>query len=125
MYNIGDIFYLDNEYSARAKFCNENGYVLKEIEPDEKGRRFQIQDLPELTEEQILEELRYRRETECFIYINRGVLWYNTLTTEQQFELDEWYRKWLDITDTYRNAYEQNQNIDIESIIPTAPSWLK
>ena len=125
MYNVNDIFYLDNEYSLRARWCNENQKRIVEIEPDEKGRRFQIQDLPELTEEQILEELRYRRETECFIYINRGVLWYNTLTTEQQFELDEWYRKWLDITDTYRNAYEQNQNIDIESIIPTAPSWLK
>lgn len=125
MYNLGEVFYLDKEYSARAKFCNENGYVIKEIEPDEKGRRFQIQEIPKPTQDEIIDMLRERRKQECFSIVNRGILWYNKLTTEQQFELDEWYRKWLDITDTYRNAYEQNQNIDIESIIPTAPSWLK
>lgn len=125
MYNLNDVFYLDNEYSARAKFCNENDYVIKEIEPDEKGRRFQIQEIPKPTQDEIIDMLRERRKQECFSIVNRGILWYNKLTTEQQFELDEWYKKWLDITDTYRNAYEQNQNIDIESIIPTAPSWLK
>lgn len=44
MYNLNDIFYIDEEYSARAKFCNENNYRIEEIEPDEKGRRFQIVD---------------------------------------------------------------------------------
>lgn len=43
MYKLNDIFYLDDEYSARADFCNEKGNLtIKEIEPDEKGRRFQI-----------------------------------------------------------------------------------
>ena len=120
MYNIGDIFYLDNEYSARAKFCNENGYVIKEIEPDENGRRFQIQDLPELTEEQILDNLRARREYECFSYVNRGVLWYNTLTTEQQQELNTWYKVWLNVPQIYLETKPTN----IETIIPQKPSWL-
>lgn len=42
------------------------------------------------------EELRARRETECFPYINRGLLWYATLTEEQTDELEEWYKDWLD-----------------------------
>ena len=121
MYNIGEIFYLDKEYSARAKFCNENGYVIKEIEPDEKGRRFQIQEIPPLTEEQILNSLRTRREIECFTYINRGILWYNTLTTEQQQELNTWYQSWLDVP----QVYQETKPANIESIIPTKPTWLK
>ena len=93
MYKVGDIFGLDDEYSKRAQFCNENNLMIVELsQPTDKERRFQIQDLPELTEEQILNNLRARREQECFIYINRGVLWYNTLTTEQQQELNTWYQ---------------------------------
>lgn len=49
MYQIGDMFYLDDEYSARAEFCNNNGLVIVEIGRDEKGRRFQIQKCPEPT----------------------------------------------------------------------------
>lgn len=59
MYQVNDIFYLDNEYSARAKWCNQNGKVIAEIEPDENGRRFQIQEIPAPTEEE-LKEMRIR-----------------------------------------------------------------
>ena len=59
MYNLGEIFYLDKEYSARAKFCNENGYVIKEIEPDEKGRRFQIQEIPKPTQKELNQQEYY------------------------------------------------------------------
>ena len=100
MYNVGDIFYDDAEYSARAQFCNENGYLIKEIEADEHGRRFQICEPPEPTEEEILDELRTRRELECFPIINRGTLWYSKLTVEQMSELDNWYQAWLDVTET-------------------------
>lgn len=43
-YNINYIFSNDNEkeYSNIADFCNKNGYVINEIEPDENKRRFQI-----------------------------------------------------------------------------------
>lgn len=79
----------------------------------------------DLEEENILETLRNRRYDECFNIVNRGVLWYNTLTEEQRLELDKWYKEWLDITDTYKNTYEQNPEIDIETIIPIKPTWLK
>ena len=122
MYELNDIFYNDKEYSQRAKWCNENGYVIKEIDADEEGkRRFQIQETPPLTEEQILNNLRDRREAECFIYINRGALWYNKLSTIQQQELEVWYRAWLDVP----QVYLETKPTDIEMIIPTKPNWLK
>lgn len=54
--------------------------------------------------------LRERRETECFHYINRGELWYKHLTEEQIAELDTWYEAWLDVTETM--------------VVPDKPSWL-
>lgn len=63
------------------------------------------------TEEEILNQLRARREEECFVIINRGQLWYDTLTDWQLEELDGWYKAWLNITDT--------------KIIPERPTWLK
>ena len=48
MYKIGDIFYADEEYSARARFCNDNNLMIVEIEQDEEGkRRFQIKAVQE------------------------------------------------------------------------------
>ena len=41
-YKIGDIFTNDKEYTARAQFCNENGYFIQEIEQKNGVRRFQI-----------------------------------------------------------------------------------
>lgn len=40
-YKIGDIVYED-EYTPAVEWCYENNATMKEIEPDEKGRRFQI-----------------------------------------------------------------------------------
>ena len=54
--------------------------------------------------------LRSQRETECFPIINRGQLWYDTLTEEQKAELKEWYIAWLDVTDTL--------------VVPNKPNWI-
>lgn len=121
---LGTIFY-ENKFDEACNYSAANGYTIKEIEPDSFGRRFQIVEIPALTREQILDTLRARREEECFSIINRGVLWYNLLTAEQQNELNVWYKEWLDITDTYREAIELNPNLDIETIIPSKPIWLK
>lgn len=44
-YNVGDIFTLEDEYTERANFCNENGYYIEEIEPLEDGtRQFTIKE---------------------------------------------------------------------------------
>lgn len=55
-------------------------------------------------------EYRRRRELECFPIINRGQLWYDTLSEGQLSELKNWYRTWLDGTNT--------------QTIPEKPEWL-
>ena len=62
------------------------------------------------TEKELLEVFRTKREEECFLIINRGQLWYNTLTEEQLAELQTWYKDWLDVTET--------------KVIPQKPSWI-
>lgn len=56
------------------------------------------------TEEELrerkIQELRYRRQSECFSVINRGQLWYDKLTAEQRTELSVWYEAWLDAPQT-------------------------
>ena len=55
-------------------------------------------------------EYRKRREVECFPIINRGQLWYDTLSAAQLAELKTWYQSWLDGTNTLA--------------IPEKPAWL-
>ena len=55
--------------------------------------------------------LRFARELECFRIVNRSPLWFNTLSAEQQAELQVWYQAWLDITETQQ--------------VPVKPDWLK
>lgn len=64
----------------------------------------------DLIEEKEKKQLRRLREAECFKIVNRGILWYNTLTEEQRQELDVWYRQWLDVTETLE--------------VPQEPIWL-
>ena len=45
-YEINMVFYEDSDFIKRADFCNKNGLIIKEIEPDENGRRrFKIIEL--------------------------------------------------------------------------------
>lgn len=53
-----------------------------------------------LANQRFAEELRVRREKECFSVINRGEMWYSLLTDAQKAELKEWYKAWLDVTET-------------------------
>lgn len=54
MYEIGQIFTDDEEYSERAQWCNENGCYIEEIEKDEEGnRQFQIKEIVEPSLEEV------------------------------------------------------------------------
>ncbi len=64
----------------------------------------------EIEKKALCDDLRKRRETECFSYINRGQLWYDKLSNAQKQELSEWYQGWLQVTDTLTE--------------PDKPSWL-
>ena len=57
-----------------------------------------------------LENLRQRREKECFSVINRGQLWYEGVSITQLLELRNWYRAWLKVTET--------------GVIPERPTWI-
>ena len=67
--------------------------------------------LAEIQSEAVKEALRIQRESECFPIINRGELWYQSLTSAQITELSEWYNAWLDVTETMT--------------VPEALSWVK
>lgn len=54
--------------------------------------------------------LRTLRRVICFPVVNRGKVWYDLLTIEQEAELKQWYSDWLNVTDTL--------------VIPKKPKWL-
>lgn len=56
-------------------------------------------------------ELRRRRETECFSVVNRGQLWYEGVSLTQLLELRQWYKAWLNVTETM--------------VVPEKPAWLE
>ena len=78
MYTVNEIFHLDDKYSERAEFCNNNNLIIVEIEPDENGRRFQIQEINPYQKTQ--EEL-YRDELisleKWFTEYDKQVMQYN------------------------------------------------
>ena len=62
-----------------------------------------------ISEKESLDVLRKKREEICFPIINRNKIWYDSLSSEQYQELKDWYKKWLDVTET--------------NIIPETPKW--
>lgn len=89
--------------------------VLKEIQ---KTKCFDVEnncvidyDNAEELKRQHLEELRINRKSKCFSIINRGQLWYETLSDEQKEELKLWYMDWLNVTETL--------------VEPTKPEWME
>ena len=51
-------------------------------------------------EEDIVKELRLRREKECFAIVNRGSLYFEQFTPEQMSQIRDWYNSWLEVTKT-------------------------
>lgn len=98
---------IDESILNNLKMNLKENQELLEVENNELLKS----QLPPLSETDILNELRERRESECFSIINRGELWYNKLTEEQIEELNLWYQNWLNVT--------------ITKEIPTKPAWLK
>lgn len=52
---LGTIFY-EKDYSNACDYSAQNGYTIKEIEPDSFGRRFQIVEIPQPTEKQLAQQ---------------------------------------------------------------------
>ena len=97
---------------------NEIYYVLEKERQNYSDREATQEEINTYKSNLELEQLRNLRQ-ECFSVVNRGSLWFNRLTDEQKQDIDNWYQEWLDITDKY--VY----GIDIATIIPKKPVWLK
>lgn len=51
--SVGDVFICDKHYPERAKFSNDNGYIIKAIETNEEGEQlYQICEKGEPTAEE-------------------------------------------------------------------------
>lgn len=80
-------------------YCVRDGKLVFETEKEKA-----------LLQSEEIDNIRHRREQECFSVINRGQLWYDRLTEEQSIELKKWYQAWLDATNT--------------RVVPKKPAWL-
>lgn len=96
----------DRHGAQKYPVIDENGIFNYEVKNGVFQERDKTADYTNLA----ADELRSRRETECFAVINRGLLWYEKLTQVQKQELSEWYKAWLDAPAT--------------GTTPTAPVWL-
>ena len=83
-------------YQEAATYCNQSQLAIIQ----ENNDYYEVVQISAPTEEEILNNLRRRRETECFKIINRGQFWYDRLSNEEKIELSNWYQKWLDVTIT-------------------------
>ena len=55
MYSINQIFIDDDDYANKAKWCNENGCYIEEIEPLEDGtKQYQIKAPQQPTQEEVV-----------------------------------------------------------------------
>ena len=104
--NNPDMIEIDN--ALIPKDWNQNAFYYRycggALHYDTEGKA--AHDL----EEKIL-RLKEDRELKCFSIINRGQLWYSTLTKKQLKELQDWYIAWLDAPQTLKE--------------PIKPDWLK
>ena len=110
----------EGHYETLTEYPNGGKDVewVWDIEPQEAREAYdEYEDIqvyipytPEELAERELTVLRGRRASECFPVVNRGKLWYDRLTSDQEIELSDWYNAWLDVTET--------------KSIPDRPAWV-
>lgn len=108
-YYAGKKLTADQKNDGLVKWLDDSQHYLRDI--DEGEYKYEIVKTPELPMEIKEANLRELREIKCFSVINRGQIWYDTLTESQKAELKVWYKAWLDITKTF--------------VEPKKPAWLK
>jgi len=82
--------------------------LLQQIDPTKIGYytyiggviNFDTQKYDAANAVQHSEDIRARRAYECFVYVDRGKLWYDKLTQSQLTLLKTWYDDWLDAPET-------------------------
>lgn len=97
MYKVNEIFYIDDKYTERAEFCNNNNLIIVEIEPDENGRRFQIQEAPLPTERELAEQEIAKLKQKLFDSDYKAIKFAEGLfTTEEYAEIKAQRQAWRD-----------------------------
>ena len=89
----------------------ENGFYTPKWDGEKWIEGKSQSEIDQINNDVLLIDIRQRRETECFSVVNRGKLWYDTLTDDQKIELNNWYQEWLNATDTL--------------LPPDKPDWIK
>lgn len=100
------LFYVDDkivpsdfEENAFYYYYKDGKFVLDKSYKERREKEFSLL------------RLRQARHDICFPIINRGALWYDSLSNEQKEELKAWYNAWLNVTETF--------------IEPEMPDWLE
>lgn len=95
MYNIGDIFYYDDEYIKRADYCNENELKIIEYGKDDNGKmRYTIaplytqEELDEIKKEKRIFEIKSRLDslTQDFIQMQCGAIFEDEMERKIEFQ---------------------------------------
>ena len=118
------IIFNDKEYETyeelKEEFPNVYMSITKKIKDTTGkviGREYFYKEYSQEQMDQLesnkLEQKVTRGRIECFEIINRGKLWYDSLTATQITELKAWYQEWLDIP------------IKPLDYMPVKPDWIK
>lgn len=99
---------LTYELDEKIDFSKIGGLVFKDGQVSFDNEKFKIRLLEE--EKRVL---RNKRKEICFSVVDRNYLWYDEYvnTEEREIELANWYRAWLNVTETM--------------IEPETPEWIK
>lgn len=104
MTKINDI--ITNEdgklYAETAVWCNENGAVLEEIEPENGKRRFQVKAIPEPTIEEKNEQIRQQRQSRFATESDPLYLDYVEAQARGDETVEDKKKLWLDKKDEIR-----------------------
>ncbi len=69
-----------------------------------------------LLKEKEFKQLVIKRQNLFKQYVDRSPMWYQKLTSEQDYELDMWYQAWCDMPIAWENG---------TWVEPSLPTWLK
>lgn len=109
MYKVGDIFGINEEYTERAMFCNQNNLCIEEITKDtDTERKFQIIEIPQPTAKELAEQ-----------EINELKSWYDTYYSQHEQK----YRRLHSLgklTDEGKDPYNELINLYNEAEIKRA-----
>lgn len=95
---LNEIFYED-KYEEAYNLTQSNNYTIKEIDPDERGRRFQLIEIPKPSEKLILQFEKIELEKWFDVYYMQHEQKYRRLHTLNK------------LTDNGESAYDKLLNL--------------